>query len=53
MCPRPVAVSLVVGPLVAGPLVVGPLVVGPLVVVPLVAGDTPPRGGHPTSRMGS
>ena len=43
MCPRPVVVSLVVGPLVAVPLV----------AVPLVAGDTPPRGGHPTSRMGS
>ena len=43
MCPRPVVVSLVVVSLVAGPLV----------VVPLVAGDTPPRGGHPTSRMGS
>ncbi len=48
MCPRPVVVSLVVVS-----LVVGPLVVGPLVAVPLVAGDTPPRGGHPTSRMGS
>ena len=43
MCPRLVVVSLVVVSLVAGPLV----------VVPLVAGDTPPRGGHPTSRMGS
>ena len=43
MCPRPVVVSLVAVPLVAVPLVVGPL----------VAVDTPPRGGHPTSRMGS
>ena len=48
MCPRPVVVSLV-----AGSLVAGPLVAVPLVAVPLVAGDTPPRGGHPTSRMGS
>jgi len=48
MCPRPVA-----GSLVAGPLVAVPLVAVSLVVVSLVAGDTPPRGGHPTSRRGS